>query len=302
VSSAATFIQVKSAIQQAVESAPLSAFFRRDLHLPLRQPGKALADHPQPLWPALVLASCSATGGAASAGVLVAAAVEIFMAGLDVLDEIEDADHSPTVEAVGAAKALNVATALLLLGQNTLFALPSVGIAQDRLSDFVQTLVETGLGATDGQHHDLATAEALPITTDEDLAIARAKSGRLVGGACRLGAMVGTTDTALLDLYTEWGRHYGTAAQLANDLHDAGDHCGKSDARQHKGTLPLLYARGGPERAAPADSGKLESSGALHFTWVILEIERQNCLQIIERLAGRDQVIADLHTLLGCVG
>jgi len=49
--------------------------------------------------------------------------------------------------------------------------------------------------------------------------------------------------TGLLDLYHQWGRHYGTAAQLSNDLHDAENQQSKSDIERHKGTLPLLYAR-----------------------------------------------------------
>jgi competence protein ComQ len=241
-----------------------------------------------------------ATGGPITTGARVAAAVEIFMAGLDVLDEVEDGDQSPTVEAVGTAQALNIATALLFLGQQTLFTLGDDRAAASGAA-FARVLTEIGLRATGGQHGDLASEGMAGITPDEALEIAREKSGRLVGGACRLGAMVGAADGALLDLYETWGQHFGLAAQLANDLHDADHDSAKSDQARQKATLPLLYTRR-LANLGPSASGALANSGALHFTWVVLEIERQKCVELLGQLAARGQEVGDLRSLLGRVG
>lgn len=294
------FAEVRQAIEEAVERSALPASFCRLLRIPLQQPGKVWAGAARPQWPALVLTTCAATGGDLTLGSKVAAAVEIFMAGLDVLDEIEDGDHSPTVEAAGPAQALNVATALLLLAQQILLRLTADGVAIERTALFARTLAEAGLEATGGQHRDLAGEGGAHISTDDALTTARLKAGALVGGACRLGALVGTSDETLLDLYQTWGRHYGTAAQLSNDLHDAGDQGNKSDLARQKGTLPLLYARAEPTAPAPADpSQDLMASGALHFTWVILEIERQRCASLLDDLAARGQAVTSLRDLLG---
>ena len=55
---------------------------------------------------AVVLGSAAATGGSARAAERVAAALELFLAGLDVLDEVEDGDYSPLAERAGQARAL----------------------------------------------------------------------------------------------------------------------------------------------------------------------------------------------------
>jgi geranylgeranyl pyrophosphate synthase len=112
--------------------------------------------------------------------------------------------------------------------------------------------------------------------------------------ACRLGALTGTTDAALLDLYERWGIHFGTAAQLANDLHDATSTGRKSDLELGRGTMPLIYFG---QRDESAD--RIVGSGALHFTWVVLEIERQACRDLLEQLAAQGQAVAQLRELLG---
>ncbi len=283
--------------------ADLPASFRSLLYLALRQPGKVLAGEPQPHWPAIVLASCAASGGDERAAVTVAAATELFMAGLDILDEVEDGDHSPVVDEAGVAQALNVSTALLLLAQRLLSDLPADGVAPERVPAFARTLAAAGLAATGGQHLDLAAEGQPDVTPDAALDIARRKAGALVSGVCRLGAMLGTDAEELLALYEAWGRHHGTAAQLANDLHDAGNIDRKSDLARAKGTLPLIFVRhAGRRTAGGASTGEvtpqdLAAGGALHFTWVVLEIERQAGATVLEQLAARGQSVAQLRAL-----
>ena len=111
--SAAGYRQVAQVVREAVEEPDLPASLRALLYLPLRQKGKVLAGAARPTWPAIVLGSAAAAGGDGRAAARVAAAVELFLAGLDVLDEIEDGDHSPLLAATGQARALNVSTAVL---------------------------------------------------------------------------------------------------------------------------------------------------------------------------------------------
>jgi geranylgeranyl pyrophosphate synthase len=89
--------------------------------------------------------------------------------------------------------------------------------------------------------------------------------------------------------------HFGTAAQLANDLHDATAPDLKSDLERQKGTLPLTFTR---RNANDVDPGNIAASGALHFTWVVLEMERDACRDIGEQLAARGQDVSVLLDLL----
>jgi geranylgeranyl pyrophosphate synthase len=289
--------QVGHLLQEAVEGSDLPASFRSLLALPLRQAGKLLGGEPQPRWPAVVLASCAATGGNERGAVTVAAAVELFIAALDVLDDVEDGDPSPLVAAAGVPQALNVSTALLMLAYRLLGQLSDDGVAHDLVARQVYTMAQAGLTATIGQHRDLAVEGAADLSTEDALDIARQKAGALLGGACRLGALLGTTDEELLALYEAWGRHYGTAAQLANDFHDVEETSHKSDRRRSKGTLPLLYALHAAD-AAGARPPDLAASGAMHFTWAIYQLERRAGDRVMAELARRGQEVSYLQSLV----
>ena len=291
--------QVGQALREAVEGTDLPASFRRLLYIPLRQGYKVLAETPQPRWPVLVLASCAAARGDERAGVRVAAAVELFMAALDAIDELEDDDYSPLVQEAGTAQALNVSTALLVLAQHLLAGLGEDGVPPERVPLFVRALAQAGLTASGGQHLDLTAEGREDVSTADALDIARRKAGAMVGVACRLGALLGTGDEEVLALYDAWGCHYGTAAQLANDLRDAENKGQKSDWQRAKGTLPLIYSRNSPTRGLESPIPQsLRASGALHFTWVVREIERQACAGVLEQLAARGQAVAPLCAIL----
>lgn len=291
--------ELRRVIREAVASVTLSPSFHSLLLIPLSQPGKAL--HPadeHPLWPSLVLATSDAVGGDLHSALRVAAAIEIFMAALDVFDEIEDGDQSAIIDAAGTAQATNVATALLLLAQQTLLTLTDSGLAAERALLLARTLTAAGVEATGGQHGDLAAEADRTISAADAHAIARQKAGALMAGATTLGALLGTDDPEVLALYREWGLHLGTLAQIQNDIRDAEAPATKSDLARGKSTLPLIYARG----ATTGEVLPLATSGALHFAWVVREIERQACEDALAQLAARGHTVTRLHALLARLG
>ena len=263
--------------------------FRELLYIPLCQRGKLLHGEPCPRWPMMVLASSRAAGGPDSVATRVAAAMELFIAAADVLDEIQDGDSSPLATAAGPAQALNAATALLTLAYDQLSSLDEAGLARERIPLFIRTLSRLSFRAAAGQHLDLAAEGADELTVTKALEIARMKAGELGAAACRLGALTGTTNGDLLTHYEAFGRHLGTLAQLSNDLADSLRADEKSDRDRAKGTLPLVYDRG---------SRDLDPSGALHFTWVVMELERQAALDIVRQLQELGQATASLEALL----
>jgi geranylgeranyl pyrophosphate synthase len=192
----------------------------------------------------------------------VAVAVECFCAALDLLDDIEDGDQTPIVQELGVARVLNVTTALLALAQQALLSLSELGVDPANILRLLNTLQESALGITSGQHRDLLAEQrsALDFTREECIDIAAVKAGALLRLACRLGAQCASADDALCEQFAEFGLLLGIAAQLDNDCHDLyyllqdkiptilpGDartipRSLKSDLIRGKKTLPLVLA------------------------------------------------------------
>jgi geranylgeranyl pyrophosphate synthase len=292
--------EVERELRHYLDGAGLSAPFVNLVRQPLTAPGKILSNNPAITWAELVVAGSDAAGGDRSAAARVAAAVEVLAAALDVLDEIEDEDQSDFIDSAGLPHALNSSTALLFLSQKIILELQHVGIESARVIDFSEAMARFGLAATSGQHQDLSANATSGISLDDALQISSEKSGSLAACACLLGAMVGETEGHLLKLYESFGRHYGTMLQLANDLHDAQEIETKSDLRNLKATLPILfYAQQhrdlDPDAVRPED---IRASGALHFTWTVVELQRNRCREIVYELGRQGQTTESLQRIL----
>jgi geranylgeranyl pyrophosphate synthase len=285
--------EVGEKLQELLSGAGLTAPLIDFVIQPLTSPGKILSTNPSTGWAELVAATCMAAQGDRTAAVRVAASVECLAAALDVLDEIEDGDQSLLVESAGLPRALNASTALMFAAQNILSGLTMDGITPARVPEFSRAMSRLGLAATSGQHEDLSKTADSGLTVDEALQITRQKSGSLAACACVLGAMLGTTDQKILQLYETFGYDYGTMLQLSNDLHDAQDLREKSDLRKLKPTVPIVfYARQSPKRViGELNPEGVISSGALHFTWAVIELQRKRCLQELEALRAQNQAI-----------
>lgn len=184
-----------------------------------------------------------------------ALAIECLLCSFDILDDIEDGDTTPILQILSPPRALNVATALLMLAQRSLCAFPSSQQSQ-RLWD---TFIENALLACSGQHQDLV-AEQQPIEqfrAEDALMIAEAKSGSLMRLTCLLGALSVEAPEEICSLVAEMGMALGMAHQLDNDAHDLSAALPplataeespaqlppiKSDLRRGKKTLPIVLA------------------------------------------------------------
>jgi octaprenyl-diphosphate synthase len=97
----------------------------------------------------------------------------------------------------------------------------------------------------------------LGLSEEDYFAIIDAKTAELTACCCRLGALFGGAEEAVVEGLARYGRHLGLAFQIADDLLDlVGEEraTGKSlgtDLEQQKLTLPLirLLSTGGPEEA-----------------------------------------------------
>ena len=276
-----------------LEAAPVAPAYRAALAAALALPGNILSCSPNLRWARPVHACCVAAGGRGEQAVPIAAAVEVFMVALDLLDDLEDGETNPLQVGLGTASSLNAAMGLLFLAQHCLAQEPNGASA-------AAILVEAGLRAGSGQHADLAPAADGSLTLDEALAVTSAKSGSLVAAICRLGAFAAGADGDVQARYARFGGYLGVAAQLANDIEAiAPAAAGKTDLALGRPTLPLVYAGARDAAEEHEDvAAALWAEGAAHFTWAVAATYRQHAQELIPSLTGDPAAGAALAALL----
>lgn len=196
--------------------------------------------------------------------------LECQLCAFDLLDDVEDGDRTATLQKLGVGRALNTATALLFLAQQSIQALEpplpldpageQAGRALARFRRCREALVESSLVACSGQHQDLLS-EGQPVeqfALKDGLAIAAAKAGSLLRLGCLLGALCVDAPDEICDLVAELGSNLGVAHQLDNDARDLAEELGmaitsqalttttplsiKTDYARGKKTLPVILA------------------------------------------------------------
>ncbi|MEU2430175.1 polyprenyl synthetase family protein [Streptomyces sp. NPDC007861] len=207
---------------------------------------------------AVALLVAQAAGGAARDAIPVAVAVELVHCFSLMHDDIMDGDElrrsRPTVwKAFGSGPAVLAGDAMMALALQAA-ARTGVETACDELADSLASL-------TWGQAEDLAF-EARPftgsgaVTVDEYLAMARDKTGALLGCAAAMGAAVAGACGDTVAAYRRFGSELGLAFQAVDDILGIwGDplHTGKpagGDLARGKKTLPVLEALASGSAAA----------------------------------------------------
>jgi geranylgeranyl pyrophosphate synthase len=246
----------------------------------------------------------------------VAIAVECLVCALDLLDDVEDEDQTPSIQVLGVARALNVATALMMLAQQAISSLSQQAVPPGRILSLLDTLQASALNAAGGQHRDLLAEQrsAQELTLEECIEIAASKAGELMRLACRLGALCAGGDEVICEHFSELGELLGIAHQLDNDAHDLYyllqsetsavppmkaeniTRSIKTDLVRQKKTLPVVLAArvNSSLQKASAPVDKEEHLRALHegiiTTWGI-------CLLYRERAGDRLRMIEDQRSL-----
>lgn len=289
-------IAVREQVQAILDTAPLSSSFRTALNAALTLPGNLLSGAADMRWARIVATCCVAAGGTWTQAIPVAAAVELHMIALDVLDDVEDNEASPLHTELGVARSLNVSTGLLMLAQYAIHQLcDSEGAAS--------LLVNASLQACSGQDNDLATVAHQARSLEDALVVAATKSAPLVAVACQLGAHVAGADESLQDQYAAFGTQVGLVAQLANDLHalfPTAD--GKTDIALRKPTLPLVYAAvhnpAGPHMVDDELKPSESTQAGMFLTWAVADVYRRRALELVPQLTHDHEVQRRLEALL----
>jgi geranylgeranyl pyrophosphate synthase len=285
-------------------------------------PGPALAAGVWPLLTLLVAQHISPDIDPVYAS-SVAVAVECFVCAIDLLDDTIDEDQTPTVQALGTARVLNVSTALLVLAQQALISLSELGVPHYRILQLLDALQEAALTVAAGQQWDVLVEQrsAQDITYEECMEIVKTKAASIMRLACRLGALCAGASYEVREQFSELGELLGIAHQLDNDSHDlyyllegetfarmAAEATGvKSDLVRGKKTLPVVLAasRGYTlQRLLPlTDEEKEEYLHALHesiiTTWGICLLYRERARDRLQEIEAQRPIAPALHLLLG---
>ena len=281
---------------------------------------------PAGVWPLLTLlvAQALSPGIDLHAASSVAVAIECFICALDLLDDVEDDDQTPTLQDLGVGRALNVSTTLLLLSLRALLSLPKGNEARPSLVSLLSALLEAALVAASGQHRDLLAEhwEVSDLTLEDCLAIASAKAGALMSLACRFGALCAEAEPSVCEQYADLGLLLGTAHQLDNDCHDLAAELGtaplttpdsrspqavKTDLRSKKKTLPIVLAaqqnaalqRGASSADEESQTVRTALQDGILATWSICLLYRERAHIRKQEIETRRAMTPALRLLLG---
>jgi octaprenyl-diphosphate synthase len=193
--------------------------------------------------PTLLLLSSEVDGTPRSEAVTIAAALELIHLATLVHDDA--VDHSALRRGMPTVNALFSHQISVIMGDflysTALTHLVSVG---DLAA--LQALTRASTEMTLGEMKQLAVTDPLAFTEREYYDLIRSKTASLMRTACELGALSGAKRFS--EQLGEFGESLGMAFQITDDLLDYREEketTGKPsglDLREHKVTLPLIYA------------------------------------------------------------
>lgn len=180
----------------------------------------------------------------------------------DVMDRSTERRHRPTVwTRWGSAQAINAGDGLYALAGVAVARLLERGVPAPQVVRAFATLSQACLWTAEGQILDMEFETRPTVTPEEYITMVTHKTGMLIEAATQIGALLSTSDEAVIAAYAAFGRHLGVAFQVRDDyLGVWGDEAqtGKSatsDIREKKKAYPVLVAL---HQASEADRAALQ--------------------------------------------
>lgn len=170
--------------------------------------------------PALVLMSCSMFSNQITQAIRPALAIEIFhnftLLHDDMMDNSVLRRNKPTVhEKWNRNLAILSGDAMSILSYKFIADCPP-GL----LPAVLELFNETALQVCEGQQYDMDFESRNDISVDDYLKMIELKTSVLIASSLKLGALLGSASLADADLLYEFGRNFGIAFQLRDDLLD----------------------------------------------------------------------------------
>lgn len=193
--------------------------------------------------PTLVLLASDVEGRADPRSISLAAAVELIHLATLVHDDA--IDHSVLRRGMPTLNSLFNHQISVIMGDflystalNRLVAVGNIAA--------LDALTRASTAMTIGELQQLTATSPLDASEDDYFALIRAKTASLMSAACEIGALCGAESHR--ETLADFGERLGMAFQITDDLIDyteAATTTGKPagiDLREHKVTLPLIYA------------------------------------------------------------
>ena len=198
------------------------------------------------LRPALALGACELVCGDDTPAMPLACAVEMIHTYSLIHDDLPAMDDDALRRGKPTCH-IRFGEATAILAGDTLCTMAFDALADAGSVEVIREIARAAgaAGMAGGQQLDLS-AEGKRLDINGLQAIHRAKTGALIQGSVRAGAMLGGADADQLRALSDYGEHIGLAFQIADDVLDVvGDEAsiGKpvgSDAGHDKATYPAL--------------------------------------------------------------
>lgn len=170
--------------------------------------------------PVLTLASCAALGGAYSDAINQALGIEMFhnftLLHDDVMDNSDTRHGRPTVHRRwDESTAILSGDAMLTMASQLIMRCAGVH-TEEALGIFNSVAMDVYRG----QQYDMDFEARTNVSIGEYLEMIRPKTGVLIGGACRIGALMADADKEACDAMYAYGEALGLAFQLQDDYLD----------------------------------------------------------------------------------
>lgn len=172
------------------------------------------------LRPTLLLIACKACGGNIEDAMKAAAGIEVFhnftLVHDDVMDNSDSRRGRATIHRLwDENRAILCGDAMLTLATQLMMSVPDKA-----LRPVLDTFNTMALAIYEGQAFDVEFESRTDVTLDEYIEMIRCKTSALLGGACRIGALIAGASESTCEALYEYGERLGLAFQIQDDYLD----------------------------------------------------------------------------------
>ena len=170
--------------------------------------------------PALLLMACDLFGGDVDEAILPALAIEVFhnftLMHDDIMDNAPLRRGQATVHERWNPNVGILSGDVMLVQSYQLM----MRVRDELLRSVLDIFNATAVGVCEGQQLDMEFEQRSNVNIDEYLEMIRLKTSVLLGGALKIGALIGGADAKDAALLSKFGEHLGIAFQLQDDILD----------------------------------------------------------------------------------
>ena len=230
-----------------------------------------------------------------SAAVSAGSAIEMLATFAEIHDDIQAGrpvrnDRDAVWWVWGPAQAINAGDGLHALARLVILNLTDKQVDTSLVFEATKVIDNAALAMCEGRFIELEAQERIDITVEQYLDMAQAKSGSIMAGAMKLGAMLSKTGS-LADDFAEFGRNIGVAMQVADDIKELyGEPSNTSaindrpseEVLNKKKLLPIISA------ISNADISNKRKLGEIYFKRVLTPDDVKDVRKLVSDLGGKD--------------